>query len=228
MSWLSVCALGTRSHAAHVPRRAFTTAKKSHAPLEPSPAVRYLLAKHKLNLKNIPPTGPKGRVLKGDVLRFLAAPPKPTPTSGSKPGSAYSDVVATDSQRQRAQESMVSKSTIPHAFASTQIDLQQVLRLANLHQLQPIHFAVRAAALALRDVPEANVRWDNSIGDVVSLQHNHVAAEINPAGDRVIIWHADGKGLEAIASEFQVVLTTVEVTVPRPPIIHPTGSINRL
>ena len=63
-----------------------------------SPAVRLLLEKYHLNPRLIQATGPKGRLLKGDVLRYVAQggqpftkpdkeatptqkmPPKPTPT----------------------------------------------------------------------------------------------------------------------------------------------------
>lgn len=49
-----------------------------------SPAVRVLLETYHLNPKLIPATGPKGRLLKGDVLRYVAQEGKPF----SKPGEA--------------------------------------------------------------------------------------------------------------------------------------------
>lgn len=49
-----------------------------------SPAVRVLLETYDLNPKLIPATGPKGRLLKGDVLRYVAQEGKPF----SKPGEA--------------------------------------------------------------------------------------------------------------------------------------------
>lgn len=42
-----------------------------------SPAVRLLLETYQLNPGLIPATGPKGRLLKGDVLRFVAQGGKP-------------------------------------------------------------------------------------------------------------------------------------------------------
>lgn len=48
----------------------------SHAPspldsLKMGPGTRFLIMKHNLNPKDITPTGPKGRILKGDVLSYL-------------------------------------------------------------------------------------------------------------------------------------------------------------
>eukprot|EP00055_Hartaetosiga_balthica_P012092 m.57623 g.57623 ORF g.57623 m.57623 type:complete len:208 (+) comp7832_c1_seq1:426-1049(+) len=44
----------------------------SNKPL--TPAVRFLIHKHNLNADAISATGPKGHILKGDVLNFLANP----------------------------------------------------------------------------------------------------------------------------------------------------------
>ena len=49
-----------------------------------SPAVRILLETYHLNPRLIPATGPKGRLLKGDVLRYVAQEGKPF----TKPGEA--------------------------------------------------------------------------------------------------------------------------------------------
>lgn len=39
-----------------------------------SPAVRHLIFQYNLNPSQIQPTGPKGLILKGDVLKFMATP----------------------------------------------------------------------------------------------------------------------------------------------------------
>lgn len=55
-----------------------TSGETSHSTSDPdssvliSPAVRVLLETYHLNPRLIPATGPKGRLLKGDVLRYVA------------------------------------------------------------------------------------------------------------------------------------------------------------
>ena len=67
-----------------------TTDHSSHSHTDPkesvlmSPAVRILLETYRLNPRLIPATGPKGRLLKGDVLRYVAQEGKPF----TKPGEA--------------------------------------------------------------------------------------------------------------------------------------------
>lgn len=52
-----------------------------------SPAVRLLLETYELDPRLIPATGPKGRLLKGDVLRFVAQGGRPF----AKPGESLTD-----------------------------------------------------------------------------------------------------------------------------------------
>ena len=67
-----------------------TADHSSHSHTDPkesvllSPAVRILLETYHLNPRLIPATGPKGRLLKGDVLRYVAQEGKPF----TKPGEA--------------------------------------------------------------------------------------------------------------------------------------------
>jgi pyruvate/2-oxoglutarate dehydrogenase complex dihydrolipoamide acyltransferase (E2) component len=38
-----------------------------------TPAVRHLIGKHKLNINKIPATGKNGRVIKEDVINYIAS-----------------------------------------------------------------------------------------------------------------------------------------------------------
>lgn len=52
---------------------------KTRTPHTPSPSVAHLLHAHGLSAANIKPTGPKGRLLKGDVLAHLGTIPASSP-----------------------------------------------------------------------------------------------------------------------------------------------------
>ncbi|XP_066276776.1 pyruvate dehydrogenase protein X component-like [Branchiostoma lanceolatum] len=130
---------------------------KGHADL--SPAVRYLVDSNSLDPAAIVPTGPHGRLLKGDVLKFLAgdpsartqdpaaatAPSPPTPVAAPAPPpppvthpvvppaaaeeDEYVDIPHTNMRRTIAKRLTQSKTTVPHAYSSIDCDMDSVLRL---------------------------------------------------------------------------------------------------
>jgi pyruvate/2-oxoglutarate dehydrogenase complex dihydrolipoamide acyltransferase (E2) component len=133
---------------AHVPQTADTPSSKLV-----SPAVAHLLLKHHItDVTKIPSTGPKGRVLKGDVLAFLGlikarpAPeptiPQPktlppaqpvTPSSASAPsGAAYTDSPASTMRKVIASRLSESKSNLPHSYVSRDIVIDNMMKLRRL------------------------------------------------------------------------------------------------
>ncbi|XP_035672505.1 pyruvate dehydrogenase protein X component-like [Branchiostoma floridae] len=130
---------------------------KGHVDL--SPAVRYLVDSNGLDAAAIVPTGPHGRLLKGDVLKFLAgdpssrrqevvaptmpsaptplaAPPPPPPpvTHPAVPPAAaeedeFVDIPHTSMRRVIAKRLTQSKTTVPHAYSSIDCEMGSVLRL---------------------------------------------------------------------------------------------------
>ncbi|EDO36106.1 predicted protein [Nematostella vectensis] len=127
-----------------------------------SPAVRYMLETNKIDSSAIPATGPHGRLLKGDILRFLAQGGM-TPATPS-PGT-FTDVPNTEMRREIAKRLLKSKTTIPHVYASTDCVMDNLLQLKSHLKERGLTVSVndllvKVAAVCLRKVPEMNAVWN--------------------------------------------------------------------
>ncbi|KAG0214365.1 hypothetical protein BGX28_002182 [Mortierella sp. GBA30] len=196
-----------------------------------SPAVAHLLLQnHIQDVTKIPSTGPKGRVLKGDVLAFLGkikARPAPEPTipqpkilppaskpapapsstaSTSAPGTAFTDSPTSNMRKVIASRLSESKTTIPHSYVTRDIVIDNMMKLRRLladelHVKVSVNdFLIKAASLALRDVPESNVQF--SSGDnVKQLKDIDISVAVaTPTGlITPIVKGADGRGVQSIS-----------------------------
>ncbi|KAF9571112.1 hypothetical protein EC968_001031 [Mortierella alpina] len=198
-----------------------------------SPAVAHLLLQnHIQDVTKIPATGPKGRVLKGDVLAFLgkikarpapeptipqpktlppASKPAPAPASSSNaaapaPGTVFTDSPTSNMRKVIASRLSESKTTIPHSYVTRDIVIDNMMKLrrALADELQVKvsvnDFLIKAASLALRDVPESNVQFAS--GDNAK-QLNNIdisVAVATPTGlITPIVKGADGRGVQSIS-----------------------------
>jgi 2-oxoglutarate dehydrogenase E2 component (dihydrolipoamide succinyltransferase) len=144
-----------------------------------SPAVRRLLAEHKVHAADIRGSGAGGRITVDDVLEHVARkqpaaarPQTPAPQSAGPVRS-----VPHTSIRKRIAERMVESllHTAPHVTTIFEVDLGAVLAHRAKHRAD---FEQRGASLtltayflaacvdAIREVPEANSRWTDDALDV--------------------------------------------------------------
>eukprot|EP00123_Amoebidium_parasiticum_P015960 comp23220_c1_seq1/m.37830 comp23220_c1_seq1/g.37830 ORF comp23220_c1_seq1/g.37830 comp23220_c1_seq1/m.37830 type:complete len:480 (-) comp23220_c1_seq1:434-1873(-) len=136
---------------APAPAAAAPSATATTKPLLPS--VKQLLEHHHLDANSIPASGPRGHLLKGDVLTFIAtggkaapaptaaaaaaapqataptpsapAPstPTPAPAVGNNP---YVDIELTNMRKIIAKRLTESKQQIPHSYASVEVNLDEI------------------------------------------------------------------------------------------------------
>jgi 2-oxoglutarate dehydrogenase E2 component (dihydrolipoamide succinyltransferase) len=164
-----------------------------------SPAVRRLLAEHKLHATEIRGTGAGGRITVDDVLDHVArkaaaaAPAAREQTPASQSAGPVRRVPHT-SVRKRIAERMVESllHTAPHVTTIFEVDLGAVLAHRAKHRAE---FEQRGASLtltayflaacvdAIREVPEANSRWTDD------------ALEIHETIDIGVGTAVEGKGL---------------------------------
>jgi 2-oxoisovalerate dehydrogenase E2 component (dihydrolipoyl transacylase) len=187
-----------------------------------SPAVLMLAEEHGIDLSQVPGTGLGGRVTKRDVRRFLesrqtsapAAAPAPVPPSEvppppSAPG-GQDQVVPLSRMRRAIAENMVrSKTTIPHAWQTQEVDMSGVVanRRANRAAFQEregfsltyLPYVVAAAVAALREHPAVNATFDEN-GIVV---HRGIHIGISVAAEDLllvpVIRNADGLSIAGLA-----------------------------
>ncbi len=155
---------------------------------ELSPAVRRLLKEHDLEAAQIAGSGKGGRITHQDVLDFLARDVAADAgsegamvtdaTDSSRPGarltkSAIPGRMVPHSQMRRsiAQHMVHSVATAPHVTSVFDADLSRMIAHRDEHKsefqsrgakLTYTAYFVKAAVEALKEVPEANSRWDDN------------------------------------------------------------------
>ncbi|CAB3835688.1 pyruvate dehydrogenase complex dihydrolipoamide acetyltransferase [Achromobacter piechaudii] len=174
-----------------------------------SPLARRLAAQWHVDLLGVTGTGPHGRIVRRDVeaARDRAPIDAAAPLAARAARPAARRVPHTGMRRAIARRLTESKQHVPHFYLSVDCKMDALLALrAQANQggavkLSVNDFIVRAAALALREVPEVNVSWHE---DAIEY---HAGADISVAvatdGGLVtpIVRDADVKPLSAIAGE---------------------------
>ncbi|MCA9898634.1 MAG: 2-oxo acid dehydrogenase subunit E2 [Anaerolineales bacterium] len=147
-----------------------------------TPVARRMAAEHGVDLSRVGGSGPDGRVRKADIEAYLANPPavaKPQPAMTPVPTPATATEKPLTRMRQAIARRMAeSKTTVPHFYVTTEIDMAAALNLRKQinNALPPEQkvsvndMVVKAAALALRQFPNINASFG---GDKIIL-HNEV------------------------------------------------------
>ena len=182
-----------------------------------SPLAKKLAADRGIDLRDLPSgSGPNNRIVKADVDSYkpaaktapatVAAPVKPAIAAVGGP--SYTEVPLTNMRKVIAARLLESKTTIPHYYLTSEITMDKVLKLRQVlneqansqYKLSVNDFVVKAAALALRQVPECNSGW----ADDFIKQFNNVdicVAVSTPAGlITPIVANADLRGLASISN----------------------------
>jgi pyruvate dehydrogenase E2 component (dihydrolipoamide acetyltransferase) len=204
------------------PQATATPAAKSNGHAEPaeaatggfvriSPIARRMADELGLDVRQIKGTGPEGRIVKKDIEAFAktgptAAPAKATPATVSREDTK---VPLTKLRTAIARRMTESKTSVPHFYVTTEIDMGPVMDLrAKLNavvaegvKLSVNDFIVKAAALALRQFPALNASF---AGDSI-VRHGHVnvgnAVSVEAGLLTVVVKDADVKSLSQISTE---------------------------
>ncbi|MDP6515008.1 MAG: 2-oxo acid dehydrogenase subunit E2, partial [Alphaproteobacteria bacterium] len=101
-----------------------------------------------------------------------------------------------------------SKQSVPHFYLTVDCEIDELLKIradlngrSDAYKISVNDFVVRATALALRKVPEANASWT----EAATIRHNRVDVSVAVAieGGLItpIVFNADHKGLAEISAE---------------------------
>lgn len=189
-----------------------SNAYSSH--IKASPLAKRIAREESVALAQIIGTGPHGRVIKDDVLDFIAS-------GGSKAG-----VVRRNPQELRAVKNsnirkviarrlLESKQNVPHFYLSCELNINKLQELrAAVNEVAEIDangnpaykisvndLIIKATAMALKKVPEANSSWSD---DAVLIYNNidiSMAVAIEGGLITPIIKNADQKTIQAISVE---------------------------
>jgi len=198
-----------------------------------SPLARRLAKDANVDLARVQGSGPHGRVIARDIdaaksgkgLRAATAAPAAMPMAASPSDAQVRalyedgsyDFVPHDSMRKIiAQRLTLSKQTIPHFYLTLDCDIgrlmaarEEINAAAPVKDGKPAYkisvndFVIKALALALQRVPDANVTWT----DAGMLHHRHsdvgVAVAIPGGLITPVLRQAEAKSLSTISNEMK-------------------------
>lgn len=171
-----------------------------------SPLARRLAAQWHVDLLGVTGTGPHGRIVRRDVEAARDRAPAAAPAAlAGRP--AARRVPHTGMRRAIARRLTESKQNVPHFYLTVDCRMDALLALrAQANQggavkLSVNDFIVRAAALALREVPEVNASWHEDAVEYLAGADISVAVATDGGLVTPIVRDADVKSLSAIAGE---------------------------
>jgi pyruvate dehydrogenase E2 component (dihydrolipoamide acetyltransferase) len=189
------------------------TGPQTDGKVRASPMARHIAAEHGLDLAEISGSGPQGRVIRADVDAALSSPAAqtlPAATPESAAGDDDERITLSQMRRTIARRMAESTRTVPHFFLTTTVDATDMVALRKqiLDQTAgegiKITFndmIVKAAALALRKIPDVNV----SFAEDTLIRHKRVHIGVAVATERGLIVpvlrDVDQKSLGQIARE---------------------------
>ncbi|XP_040184022.1 pyruvate dehydrogenase protein X component, mitochondrial [Rana temporaria] len=137
-----------------------------------------------------------------------ADPPMSIPGKPSAAGT-FSEIPTSNIRKVIAKRLTESKTTIPHAYASTDCDLGAVLKLRKELAKDNIKvsvndFIIKATAATLKQMPEVNVTWNGEGPSKLESIDISIAVATDRGLITPIIRQASNKGIEEIAETAKV------------------------
>jgi pyruvate dehydrogenase E2 component (dihydrolipoamide acetyltransferase) len=197
-----------------------------------TPLARRIAADKGIDLSSMTGSGPHGRIIKADVENATAAPktasaPASTVSSQSATvaqgpstdqviamyeGRAFEEVKLDGMRKTIAARLTEAKQSVPHFYLRRDIELDALLKFraeinATLEprgiKLSVNDFIIKACALALQQVPEANAVW---AGDrTLKMERSDVAVAVAIEGGLFtpVLQDADQKSLSALSTQMK-------------------------
>ena len=189
-----------------------------------TPLARRIAEKKGLELKNFKGSGPHGRIVKADVEAekvVISAAPVALPMIISATSDSikliyqdreYSEIALDGMRKVIASRLTEAKQTIPHFYLRRSVQLDNLLKIRSEMNIGLINsgikisvndFIVKASALALQDVPEANVVWAQD--RILQLKASDVAVAVSVEGGLFtpVIQDSENKSLSALSLEMK-------------------------
>jgi pyruvate dehydrogenase E2 component (dihydrolipoamide acetyltransferase) len=187
-----------------------------------TPLARRLASERGIDLSRVSGSGPRGRIVSGDIDKAV-----PAISAAMATGASYAHVkalyegveheeVPLDGMRATIARRLVeAKQTIPHFYLTADIEIGRLMAMreeanaaapkgpdgAPVFKLSLNDFIIKAWASALQRIPAANAAW---AGDrILRLTHSDIGIAVALDGGLItpVIRNADIKSLTAISAE---------------------------
>ena len=181
-----------------------------------SPLAKRIAQENNINLSQLQGSGPKGRIIKQDVVDFMA---NSSNSNRIIRNPVEANTIKNNNIRKVIAERLVaSKQTVPHFYLTIDANLDNLLAIRQqvnnaasmdengkpLYKISINDMIIKSVALSLRDVPKANSSWT----DEEIYQYNNVDVSVAVATDdgliTPIIFNADQRSLTNISSEMKI------------------------
>ena len=193
------------------------------------PATALLLTQYNINPAQVEATGPKGNLLKADVLKYIRDKSLPTPAPAEVPLPAASapatpaavsaplpvfsqetadfvDIELTSMRKVIAKRLTESKQTAPHGYSSATADLTAINRLRQEYlksgyKVSINDFVISAVAAALQYVPQINANVVNE--EPRAMENIDISVAVATPNGLItpIVKNANMKSVQEISAE---------------------------
>jgi pyruvate dehydrogenase E2 component (dihydrolipoamide acetyltransferase) len=193
-----------------------------HRPIAASPLARRIAADKGVALDTLKGSGPHGRIVRIDIEGATPALPQnvdgapaaidsiSAPASRVRPlDTPYTEIPLTNVRKVIARRVAEAKATIPHFYLEVDCEIDALLdfreklnsQSTGQYKLSVNDFVIKAAALALRQVPEANTAWTDDA--ILQFQDVDISVAVATDGGLItpIVRQADRKGIASISAD---------------------------
>lgn len=173
-----------------------------------SPLVRKLARERSIDLRAVEGSGPQGRIIKRDIESHSETSTHAAPALGERQPPRV--VKASSMRRTIARRLTESKQTVPHYYLTIDVDIAPLSDArtamnaaleAEGEKVSLNDLIIKAAAAALRRVPEVNASWMDKEIHYHQVVDISVAVAIDDGLMTPVVRDADRKGVAEIARE---------------------------
>ncbi|KAH8102479.1 dihydrolipoamide acetyltransferase [Cristinia sonorae] len=180
-----------------------------------SPIAKKIALERGIPLSKVKGTGPEGRILREDVEKYQPSAAPAAAAAAPSASADYVDIPVSNMRRTIGARLTQSKQEVPHYYVTVDIDMGKVLKLREVFnktladkdggsKLSVNDFILKASALALADVPEANSAW---LGETIrQYKKADISVAVSTPTGLItpIIKDVGSKGLATISAEAKV------------------------
>lgn len=172
-----------------------------------TPLARRIATQKGVDLHDVDGSGPRGRIVKADIENFTPS----TPCAVKHQAAAYVDIPMNNMRKTIAKRLTEAKQTIPHFYLTIDCNIDKLLTLRSevnalpnaTQKLSVNDFIIRACALALHEVPEANATFHDTFVRQYSTVDMAVAVAIDGGLVTPVIRAAEQKSLSVLSTEMK-------------------------
>ncbi|MBY0463019.1 MAG: pyruvate dehydrogenase complex dihydrolipoamide acetyltransferase [Alphaproteobacteria bacterium] len=179
-----------------------------------TPLAKRIAEQNHADLRTITGSGPNGRIVKVDVEKAISGGGRKAAALALTLG-GHTDIKLNGMRKVIAKRLTESKQTVPHFYLSVDCELDTLIdfrrqlnaRPNAAYKLSVNDFVIRACALALKEVPEANVTWHETYVRQYNNSDISVAVAVDGGLVTPVIRASEQKSVIELSAEMKSLAT---------------------